>query len=125
MRADLSCCFPKNISIFRYILKIISVAPSGKLVKNPPPRINKYQKSAMITRSSSTGVLNQSDSENETEKKRQSRLMRPTISSQNKITNNNKSMLNRKRQSHSTSKFDFFWGGIDAFFSTNLHFFLQ
>lgn len=57
----------------------------------------------MITRSSSTGVLNQSDSENEGEKKRQSRLMRPTISSQNKITNS-KTMLNRKRQSHSTSK---------------------
>lgn len=80
---------------------VISAAPSGKLVKNPP-RV-KYQKSAMITRSSSTGVLNQSDSENEADKKRQSRLMRPTISSQNKIINN-KSMLNRKRQSHSTSK---------------------
>lgn len=71
------------------------------MVKNPP-RV-KYQKSVMITRSSSTGVLNQSDSENEGEKKRQSRLMRPTISSQNKVTNN-KTMLNRKRQSHSTSK---------------------
>jgi hypothetical protein len=44
-------------------------------------------------------VLNQSDSDNEAEKK-VSRLMRPTISSHNKI---NKSLQNRKKQSYSTS----------------------
>lgn len=78
---------------------------SGKLSKNSSTsRVNqRYSKNAPMTRSSSTSVLNQSDSENEgTEKKRQSRLMRPTISSQNKVANN-KGLLNRKRQSHSTS----------------------
>lgn len=54
----------------------------------------------MITRSRSSGVLNQSDSETEAEKK-MSRLMRPTISSHNKI--NNKTLQTRKKQSYSTS----------------------
>lgn len=54
-----------------------------------------------MTRSRSSGVLNQqSDSENENDKK-VSRLMRPTISSHNKI--NNKSLQTRKKQSYSTS----------------------
>ncbi|RZC39841.1 hypothetical protein BDFB_009566, partial [Asbolus verrucosus] len=53
----------------------------------------------MMTRSRSSGVLNQSDSENEADKK-MSRLMRPTISSHNKI---NKTLQSRKKQSYSTS----------------------
>lgn len=63
---------------------------------------SRYAKS--ITRSSSTGVLNQSDSDNETiEKKAQSRLMRPTISSLNKLANIKNTNI-RKRHSHSVSK---------------------
>ncbi|KAI4454792.1 wd repeat domain 62 isoform g [Holotrichia oblita] len=76
---------------------------SGKLAKSTSTtRANsRYSKSLSITRSSSTGVLNQSDSENETvEKKAQSRLMRPTISSLNKLANV-KSTNIRKRHSHS------------------------
>ncbi|KAK9754179.1 hypothetical protein QE152_g1546 [Popillia japonica] len=76
---------------------------SGKLTKTTSTtRANsRYSKSLSITRSSSTGVLNQSDSENETvEKKAQSRLMRPTISSLNKLANV-KSTNIRKRHSHS------------------------
>jgi hypothetical protein len=61
---------------------------------------SRYAKNnAAMTRSRSSGVLNQSDSDNEAEKK-VSRLMRPTISSHNKI---NKSLQNRKKQSYSTS----------------------
>ncbi|XP_017782013.1 PREDICTED: WD repeat-containing protein 62 isoform X2 [Nicrophorus vespilloides] len=80
---------------------------SGKsLPKNPQvSRINRYSKSsgagAPMMRSSSLVGLNHSDSD-DNEKKSQSRLMRPTISSQNKIAGNNgKNAAMRKRHSHS------------------------
>lgn len=83
------------MQIFKHAKQCPTV--SGKLSKTTVVRSNsRYAKNNPITRSSSTGVLNQSDSEYEgMDKKRQSRLFRPTISSQNKITN-------RKRVSHST-----------------------
>lgn len=62
---------------------------------------SRYAKNNAITRSRSSGVLNQSDSDPETQDKKVSRLMRPTISSHNKI--NNKSLQNRKKHSYSTS----------------------
>ncbi|XP_045468505.1 mitogen-activated protein kinase-binding protein 1 isoform X6 [Harmonia axyridis] len=76
---------------------------SGK--KAPPshvPRNNtRYVKNNAITRSRSSGGLNQSDSDNDSHDKKVSRLMRPTISSHNKI--NNKNLQNRKKQSYSTN----------------------
>lgn len=73
-----------------------------------PARTNvRSRHSAPLTRSSSTGVLNQSDSDQEQSPKMSSRqsLMRPTISSQNKQSNP-KTNSNRRRipQSISTSK---------------------
>lgn len=62
---------------------------------------SRYAKNNAITRSRSSGVLNQSDSDPETTEKKVSRLMRPTISSHNKI--NNKSLQSRKKHSYSTS----------------------
>lgn len=84
---------------------MVLAAPSGKVVKKTPRTIKYSKSSAVITRSSSTSVLNQSDSDNEGEKKWQKRLMRPTISSQNKMARSKSVTLNRKRQSHSTSRF--------------------
>ncbi|XP_031332031.1 uncharacterized protein LOC116162536 isoform X2 [Photinus pyralis] len=73
-----------------------------KAAKPVPGRSNsRYAKNTQIIRSSSTGVLNQSDSDNEnSDKKPQSRLMRPTISSQNKVTSS-KNLAIRKRQAYS------------------------
>ncbi|CAH1107789.1 unnamed protein product, partial [Psylliodes chrysocephalus] len=62
---------------------------------------SRYVKNNSITRSRSTTVLNQSDSDPETQEKKVSRLMRPTISSHNKI--NNKSLQIRKKHSYSAS----------------------
>lgn len=96
------CCY-----FFVYNNVFLSLAVSGKITKNPAnTRMSSaYTMNGPLTRSSSTGVLNPSDSETENkEKKPQSRLMRPTISSQNKVQTN-KGTLNRKRQSHSTSKY--------------------
>lgn len=67
-----------------------------------PP--NRYGKTSPMIRSSSTGVLNHSDSDGESDKKAQNRLMRPTISSQNKVANNAKNSSVRKRHSHSVSE---------------------
>ncbi|KAL3268910.1 hypothetical protein HHI36_007997 [Cryptolaemus montrouzieri] len=53
-----------------------------------------------MTRSRSSGGLNHSDYDNNSNEKKISRLMRPTISSHNKI--NNKNLQNRKKQSYST-----------------------
>lgn len=81
-----------------------SVSVSGKKNQAPVSRSNsRYMKNASITRSRSSGVLNQSDSDPETQEKKVSRLMRPTISSHNKISN--KMLQNRKKHSYSTSKF--------------------
>ncbi|CAH1118398.1 unnamed protein product [Phaedon cochleariae] len=75
---------------------------SGKKNTGPVARnASRYTKNNSITRSRSSGVLNQSDSDQETQDKKVSRLMRPTISSHNKI--NNKSLQNRKKHSYSTS----------------------
>lgn len=77
---------------------------SGKKNQMPVSRNNsRYTKNTSITRSRSSGVLNQSDSDPETQEKKVSRLMRPTISSHNKISN--KTLQNRKKHSYSTSKF--------------------
>ncbi|KAL3290566.1 hypothetical protein HHI36_023994 [Cryptolaemus montrouzieri] len=54
-----------------------------------------------MTRSRSSGGLNHSDYDNNSNEKKISRLMRPTISSHNKI--NNKNLQNRKKQSYSTN----------------------
>ncbi|XP_050299920.1 uncharacterized protein LOC126738571 isoform X2 [Anthonomus grandis grandis] len=69
----------------------------------PPARITpRYVKNNSMMRSKSSVVLNQqSDSENDSQEKKMSRLMRPTISSNNKM--NQKSLHNRKKQSYSTS----------------------
>ncbi|EFA05055.2 WD repeat-containing protein 62-like Protein [Tribolium castaneum] len=91
-------CSLSDLSMQKPVVKKIEV--SGK--KAPPTRSNsRYSKNngPPMTRSRSSGVLNQSDSENED--KKMSRLMRPTISSHNKI--NNKSLQSRKKQSYSTS----------------------
>ncbi|XP_049824929.1 mitogen-activated protein kinase-binding protein 1 isoform X3 [Aethina tumida] len=66
---------------------------------------SRYEKNTSITRSRSTTVLNASDSDNDSQDKKISRLMRPTISSHNKINNagNNKLSSSRKKQSYSTS----------------------
>ncbi|KAJ8981871.1 hypothetical protein NQ317_008218 [Molorchus minor] len=73
----------------------------GKKPTNTIRNNSRYIKNNSITRSRSSGVLNQSDSDPETQEKKVSRLMRPTISSHNKI--NNKSLQNRKKHSYSTS----------------------
>ncbi|XP_025834885.1 WD repeat-containing protein 62 isoform X3 [Agrilus planipennis] len=80
---------------------------SGKLTKNQNTTTrssssSRYTKSnASMMRSSSTGVLNQSDSETESNfSKVSNRLMRPTISSQNKVSKVKNSSM-RKRQSYS------------------------
>ncbi|XP_076254488.1 WD repeat domain 62 isoform X4 [Rhynchophorus ferrugineus] len=69
----------------------------------PPARITpRYVKNNSMMRSKSSVVLNQhSDSENDSQDKKMSRLMRPTISSHNKISQ--KSLQSRKKQSYSTS----------------------
>ncbi|KAK5638851.1 hypothetical protein RI129_013146 [Pyrocoelia pectoralis] len=73
-----------------------------KTTKPGPGRsTSRYIKNSTITRSNSTGVLNHSDSDNDnSDKKPQSRLMRPTISSQNKMAAN-KNIGIRKRQAYS------------------------
>ncbi|KAJ8956105.1 hypothetical protein NQ318_016559 [Aromia moschata] len=73
----------------------------GKKATNTSRNNSRYIKNASITRSRSSGVLNQSDSDPDTQEKKVSRLMRPTISSHNKI--NNKSLQSRKKHSYSTS----------------------
>ncbi|KAK4878078.1 hypothetical protein RN001_010584 [Aquatica leii] len=92
-------CSLSDLSMQGPIVKKVSVKPVKATATG---RSNlRYNKSTSITRSSSTGVLNQSDSDNESlDKKPQSRLMRPTISSQNKIASN-KNVAMRKRQSYS------------------------
>lgn len=69
----------------------------------PPARITpRYVKNNSMMRSKSSVVLNQhSDSENDPKQKKMSRLMRPTISSHNKISQ--KPLQGRKKQSYSTS----------------------
>ncbi|XP_074041740.1 WD repeat domain 62 isoform X2 [Leptinotarsa decemlineata] len=75
---------------------------SGKKNSNNVSRNNsRYVKNNSITRSRSSGVLNHSDSDPETQEKKVSRLMRPTISSYNKV--NNKTLQSRKKHSYSTS----------------------
>lgn len=75
---------------------------SGKKSQIVTRNQSRYAKNnSMMTRSRSSGVLNQSDSETESTDKKMSRLMRPTISSHNKI---NKTLQSRKKQSYSTSK---------------------
>lgn len=70
----------------------------------PPARITpRYVKNNSMMRSKSSVVLNQhSDSDNDPKQKKMSRLMRPTISSHNKISQ--KPLQARKKQSYSTSK---------------------
>ncbi|CAH1956634.1 unnamed protein product [Acanthoscelides obtectus] len=62
---------------------------------------SRYNKNNSITRSRSSTVLNQSDSDQESAEKKINRLMRPTISSHNKMSN--KTLQNRKKHSYSTS----------------------
>ncbi|CAG9861239.1 unnamed protein product [Phyllotreta striolata] len=62
---------------------------------------SRYVKNNSMTRSRSSTVLNHSDSDQDSQEKKMSRLMRPTISSHNKI--NNKSLQNRKKHSYSAS----------------------
>lgn len=97
------------ISIYEFIPQFNRIklwAVSGKKTQMPVSRNNsRYTKNTTITRSRSSGVLNQSDSDPETQDKKVSRLMRPTISSHNKISN--KTLQNRKKHSYSASKFFF------------------
>ncbi|CAH1107788.1 unnamed protein product, partial [Psylliodes chrysocephalus] len=82
--------------------KIEQVSGKKSTTSNGVSRNNsRYVKNNSITRSRSTTVLNQSDSDPETQEKKVSRLMRPTISSHNKI--NNKSLQIRKKHSYSAS----------------------
>ncbi|ENN73250.1 hypothetical protein YQE_10146, partial [Dendroctonus ponderosae] len=76
--------------------------PSKK--PSPPARITpRYVKNNSMMRSKSSVVLNQhSDSENDSHEKKMSRLMRPTISSHNKVIQ--KPLQIRNKQSYSTSK---------------------
>ncbi|XP_030764315.1 uncharacterized protein LOC115888674 [Sitophilus oryzae] len=70
----------------------------------PPARMTpRYVKNNSMMRSKSSVMLNQqhSDSENDSQDKKMSRLMRPTISSHNKMSQ--KSLQARKKQSYSTS----------------------
>lgn len=80
----------------------VSLVVSGKKTQIVARSNSRYAKNNAMTRSRSSGVLNQSDSENDTTDKKVSRLMRPTISSHNKI---NKTLQSRKKQSYSTSKY--------------------
>ncbi|KAK9872811.1 hypothetical protein WA026_019595 [Henosepilachna vigintioctopunctata] len=75
--------------------------PSKKPQSHTSRNNSRYVKNNAMTRSRSSGGLNHSDSDNESNDKKVSRLMRPTISSHNKI--NNKNLLNRKKQSYSTN----------------------
>ncbi|XP_044261628.1 mitogen-activated protein kinase-binding protein 1 isoform X1 [Tribolium madens] len=96
-------CSLSDLSMQKPVVNKNKIEVSGKKATAPPSRSNsRYMKNNTppMTRSRSSGVLNQSDSENEGEKKI-SRLMRPTISSHNKI--NNKTLQSRKKQSYSTS----------------------
>uniref|UniRef100_A0AAR5Q0L6 MABP1/WDR62 second WD40 domain-containing protein n=1 Tax=Dendroctonus ponderosae TaxID=77166 RepID=A0AAR5Q0L6_DENPD len=70
---------------------------------SPPARITpRYVKNNSMMRSKSSVVLNQhSDSENDSHEKKMSRLMRPTISSHNKVIQ--KPLQIRNKQSYSTS----------------------
>ncbi|KAL3271989.1 hypothetical protein HHI36_022458 [Cryptolaemus montrouzieri] len=75
---------------------------SGKKPQSHVSRnTGRYTKNNAMTRSRSSGGLNHSDSDNDSNEKKMSRLMRPTISSHNKI--NNKNLQNRKKQSYSTN----------------------
>ncbi|XP_072381663.1 mitogen-activated protein kinase-binding protein 1 isoform X2 [Diabrotica undecimpunctata] len=75
---------------------------TGKKSTNGVARNNsRYAKNNSITRSRSSTVLNQSDSDPDAQEKKVSRLMRPTISSHNKISN--KSLQSRKKHSYSAS----------------------
>lgn len=85
----------------------------------PIPRVQqtlRQSKGTNMTRSSSVGILNQSESETEMHSMHagmqppkampRSNLMRPTISSQNKVANTNKTNLRRRalQSSYSTGK---------------------
>ncbi|KAL1501244.1 hypothetical protein ABEB36_006606 [Hypothenemus hampei] len=75
----------------------------GKKPSAPARITPRYVKNNSMMRSKSSMVLNHppSDSENDTQEKKMSRLMRPTISSHNKV--NQKPLQARKKQSYSTS----------------------
>ncbi|XP_056630117.1 mitogen-activated protein kinase-binding protein 1 isoform X3 [Diorhabda sublineata] len=79
--------------------KIEQVSGKKTASNNVSRNNSRYVKNNLIQRSRSSSVLNQSDSD--PEEKTVSRLMRPTISSHNKI--NNKSLQNRKKHSYSAS----------------------
>ncbi|VEN46370.1 unnamed protein product [Callosobruchus maculatus] len=74
---------------------------SGKKNNTVSRSNSRYAKNNSITRSRSSTVLNQSDSDQESAEKKINRLMRPTISSHNKMSN--KTLQNRKKHSYSTS----------------------
>nr|CAI5844434.1 unnamed protein product [Callosobruchus analis] len=74
---------------------------SGKKNNTVSRSNSRYTKNNSITRSRSSTVLNQSDSDQESAEKKINRLMRPTISSHNKMSN--KTLQNRKKHSYSTS----------------------
>ncbi|VEN46372.1 unnamed protein product [Callosobruchus maculatus] len=73
---------------------------SGKKNNTVSRSNSRYAKNNSITRSRSSTVLNQSDSDQESAEKKINRLMRPTISSHNKMSN--KTLQNRKKHSYST-----------------------
>ncbi|XP_044734797.1 WD repeat-containing protein 62 isoform X2 [Chrysoperla carnea] len=91
---------------------------SAKIMHKPIPRVQqtlRMSKGTNMTRSSSVGILNQSESETEMHSMHagmqppkampRSNLMRPTISSQNKVANTNKTNLRRRalQSSYSTA----------------------
>ncbi|XP_066252026.1 uncharacterized protein Wdr62 isoform X1 [Euwallacea similis] len=77
-------------------------ADKGEKPIAPARMTPRYVKNNSMMRSKSSVLLNQhSDSENDAHLKKMSRLMRPTISSHNKISQ--KPLQSRKKQSYSTS----------------------